>query len=62
MVCDGTIDEYMRDLLKEKQEVADMIVDGALVTPDRNKSMFKEFVRRINSAYTEDFDIENVIE
>lgn len=62
MVCDGTIDEYMRDLLKEKQEVADMIVDGALVTPDRNKSMFKEFVRRINTAYTEEFDIENVVE
>jgi len=59
MICAGTIDEYMRDILKEKQEVADMIVDGALVTPDRQKSMFKEFVRRINSAYREHFDEEN---
>lgn len=62
MICDGTIDEYMRDLLKEKQEIADMIVDGAVVTPDRNKSMFKEFVRRINRAYIQEFDIENAIE
>jgi SNF2 family DNA or RNA helicase len=59
MICAGTIDEYMRDILKEKQEIADMIVDGALVTPDRQKSMFKEFVRRINSAYREHFDEEN---
>jgi SNF2 family DNA or RNA helicase len=59
MVCAGTIDEYMRDLLKEKQDVADIIVDGALVTPEKNKSMFKEFVRRLNTQYTEYFDIEN---
>lgn len=59
MVCEGTIDEYMRDILKEKQEIADMIVDGALVTPERNKSMFKEFVKRINMSYSEDFDSEN---
>ena len=59
MLCDGTIDEYMRDILKEKQAVADMIVDGALVTPDRQKSYFKEFVRRLNSAYNEHFEVEN---
>jgi SWI/SNF-related matrix-associated actin-dependent regulator 1 of chromatin subfamily A len=59
MLCDGTIDEYMRDILKEKQEVADMIVDGALVTPDRQKSYFKEFVNKLNSAYNERFNIEN---
>lgn len=56
MICDKTIDEYMRDILKEKQEIADIIVDGALVTPDRNKSYFKEFVKRLNSAYNEQFD------
>jgi SWI/SNF-related matrix-associated actin-dependent regulator 1 of chromatin subfamily A len=60
MLCDGTIDEYMRDILKEKQAVADMIVDGALVTPDRQKSYFKEFVRRLNSAYNEHFTVENL--
>ena len=62
MVCEGTIDEYMRDILKEKQEVADIIVDGALVTPERNKSMFKEFVKRINMGYREEFDSENTEE
>jgi SNF2 family DNA or RNA helicase len=62
MVCDGTIDEYMRDILKEKQAIADMIVDGALITPERQKSYFKEFVRRISTAYNQTFDIENVDE
>lgn len=58
MVCDATIDEYMRDILKEKQAIADMIVDGALVTPERQKSYFKEFVKRLNSAYNEHFTVE----
>jgi SWI/SNF-related matrix-associated actin-dependent regulator 1 of chromatin subfamily A len=62
MVCENTIDEYMRDILKEKQEIADMIVDGALVTPDRQKSYFKEFVRRINMAYNEHFNDQNTDE
>ena len=58
MMCEGTIDEDMRDTLKEKQEIADIIVDGALVTPDRSKSMFKEFVKAINNKYTQHFDTE----
>lgn len=62
MVCDGTIDEYMRELLKEKQETVDVVVDGALVTPQRNKSMFKEFVRRINKEYQQFFDTENIFD
>lgn len=62
MICDGTMDEYMRDILKEKQEVADIIVDGAVVTPEKNKSMFKEFVRRISSSYNQYFDVENTDE
>jgi hypothetical protein len=60
MVCSGTIDEYMRDILKEKQEIADIIVDGALITPARNKSMFKEFVRRLNSKYNMSFNDKNI--
>lgn len=62
MVCDGTMDEYMRDVLKEKQEVADIIVDGALVTPEKQRSYFKEFVRRLSTDYNERFDIESVDE
>ncbi len=62
MVCEGTIDEYMRELLQEKQKIADMIVDGALVTPDKQKSYFKEFVRRINMAYNEHFNEQNTDE
>jgi len=62
MVCDGTMDEYMRDILKEKQEVADIIVDGAIVTPEKQKSYFKEFVRRLSTDYNERFDVESVDE
>jgi SNF2 family DNA or RNA helicase len=61
-MCEGTIDENMRDTLKEKQEIADMIVDGALVTPDRSKSMFKEFVKRINIEYRQQFETETLDE
>jgi SNF2 family DNA or RNA helicase len=60
MMCEGTIDEHMRDTLKEKQEIADMIVDGALVTPDRSKSMFKEFVKQINIEYRQQFETETL--
>jgi SWI/SNF-related matrix-associated actin-dependent regulator 1 of chromatin subfamily A len=60
MMCEGTIDENMRDTLKEKQEIADMIVDGALVTPDRSKSMFKEFVKQINIEYRQQFETETL--
>jgi SNF2 family DNA or RNA helicase len=60
MMCEGTIDENMRDTLKEKQEIADMIVDGALVTPDRSKSMFKEFVKQINIEYRQQFETESI--
>jgi SWI/SNF-related matrix-associated actin-dependent regulator 1 of chromatin subfamily A len=62
MICDGTIDEYMRDILKEKQGVADMIVDGALVTPERQKSMFKEFVKRISSDTSQYFNFEDIVD
>jgi len=60
MVCENTIDEYMREILKEKQNIADMIVDGALVTPERNKSMFRELVKRINSSHNQYFELEKI--
>lgn len=60
MICDGTIDENMRDLLKEKQEIVDLVVDGEVVTPERGKSIFKEFVKRLSLVYNESFNTENV--
>jgi SNF2 family DNA or RNA helicase len=60
MLCADTIDEYMRDILKEKQQVADLVVDGALVTPERSKSYFKEFVSKINQVYKQDISTKNV--
>ena len=60
MLCADTIDEYMRDILKEKQQVADLVVDGALVTPERSKSYFKEFVKKISLVYNEDISTKNI--
>jgi SWI/SNF-related matrix-associated actin-dependent regulator 1 of chromatin subfamily A len=62
MVCVDTIDEYMRDILKEKQQIADLVVDGALVTPERSKSYFKEFVKKLNTVYREDISTKNIDE
>jgi SNF2 family DNA or RNA helicase len=62
MLCEDSIDEYMREILVEKQKVADMIVDGRLVTPVSQKSYFKEFVKKINMAYNSQFDSESVEE
>jgi SWI/SNF-related matrix-associated actin-dependent regulator 1 of chromatin subfamily A len=62
IVCVDTIDEYMRDILKEKQQIADLVVDGALVTPERSKSYFKEFVKKLNTVYREDISTKNIDE
>jgi hypothetical protein len=50
----------MRDILKEKQQIADLVVDGALVTPEKSKSYFKEFVKKINSVYQQDISTKNL--
>ena len=58
MNCADTIDEYMRDILREKQAIADMVVDGALITPEKTKSFFKQFIRKINESFKQDIDID----
>jgi len=47
IICEHTIDEYMRQILLEKQDVIDKVVDGKLVSGTRSKNVFREFVRRI---------------
>jgi SNF2 family DNA or RNA helicase len=49
LLCPETIDEDMRELHIEKQRIADTIVDGDLVTATRQKGIFSEFVRRLQS-------------
>lgn len=58
MICEDTIDRDMRDILDEKQKVIDTVVDGQLVTQARDKSYFREFVRRINKRHKVNNDIE----
>lgn len=57
LLCEDTIDEYMREILSEKQRVIDEAVDGALVTASRNTSYFKEFVRLLSTKYKSKIDI-----
>ena len=58
MTCEGTIDEYMNDLLKEKQEMIDKVVDGQILNFDPNKSIFKEFVNKLKSGFALDIKFE----
>jgi SWI/SNF-related matrix-associated actin-dependent regulator 1 of chromatin subfamily A len=52
--CVNTLDEYMGNILTEKQKVIDQIVDGGLITGPQNKSFFKEFVSALKKGYLED--------
>jgi SWI/SNF-related matrix-associated actin-dependent regulator 1 of chromatin subfamily A len=49
MMCANTIDEYMRDILKAKQKMADEIVDGIDIEVIRNKSFFSEFIKKLKT-------------
>ncbi len=55
LLCEGTIDEDMRALLSEKQEIIDTITDGALVSTARSRSTFKEFVKRLTEKHRADY-------
>ena len=50
MVVEDSIDEYMRDIVINKLEVAEQIVDGKVITKPNNKSVFKEFVQKLRSG------------
>ena len=62
MICADTIDEVMRDVLREKQELADQVVDGEIALDTTNKSMFKEFVKRISFMFDGELDTETIEE
>lgn len=56
IICENTIDEHMRIILSEKQTIVDTIVDGSLVTVARDKSFFREFVKRLKTNYIDEMD------
>jgi SNF2 family DNA or RNA helicase len=57
MMCEGTIDEYMRELLDEKLKIIETVVDGQILTAGKaNKSFFKEFVNKLKTNYTTDME------
>jgi SNF2 family DNA or RNA helicase len=47
LLCNDTIDIYMKELLDEKQKVVDAIVDGQVVTLTKERGMFKDFVKML---------------
>jgi SNF2 family DNA or RNA helicase len=56
MTCEHTIDDYMANLLSEKQLMIDKIVDGKQINFDPQKSFFKEFVRSVKRDYMSQMD------
>lgn len=59
MLCENTIDEYMKELLDTKLEVIEKVVDGRTITAGTaNKSFFKEFVKKLQEDYYN--DLQNV--
>ena len=57
MICKDTIDEDMKEILSEKQKVADIIVDGGVINNERGKSYFTDFVKRLSVKHGEDFTL-----
>ena len=51
LLCEGTIDEDMRALLAEKQEIIDTVTDGELVSMAHSRSTFTEFVKRLTAKH-----------
>jgi SWI/SNF-related matrix-associated actin-dependent regulator of chromatin subfamily A-like protein 1 len=51
MTCEGTIDEYMGGILKDKQEMIDRVVDGKVLNFSPERSFFKEFVQTLKREY-----------
>ena len=47
MTIADTIDEYMSDILTEKQKICAEIVDGEIIEAINNKSFFGEFLKRL---------------
>jgi SWI/SNF-related matrix-associated actin-dependent regulator 1 of chromatin subfamily A len=56
MMCADTIDESMRDLLKEKQQMVDQIVDGEVGNITRNQSIFKDFIKKLKTDSSIEFE------
>ena len=55
LVCADTIDEYMREILTQKQYVIDHITDGETISEARNRSIFKEFIAKLTKEYGDKF-------
>ena len=58
----NTIDEYMRQILTEKQHIIDTVVDGKLISIARDKSFFKEFVQLVQHNYSKDIGKYNEVD
>ena len=62
MMCADTIDEYMREILREKQQIADIIVDGEALELNRQKSFFKVFVAKLGEELQQSISTKNIDE
>lgn len=66
MICQETIDEYMRDILESKTEIIEKVVEGKVITAgSENKSFFKEFVQKLQSEYYKELgkiDLDKIVD
>lgn len=52
----GTIDEDMREVLKQKQEIINTVIDGKVLNNIMNKSIFKEVLYRLSNRMVLNID------
>lgn len=61
VTCEDTIDVYMGDLLKEKQEMIDKVIDGQILNFNPDKSFFREFVKILRQNYSKQVELTNLV-
>jgi SWI/SNF-related matrix-associated actin-dependent regulator 1 of chromatin subfamily A len=54
MTADDTIDDYMRELITGKRQMAAEIVDGEIIDAINSKSVFGEFVKKLKREHKSD--------
>ena len=50
LLCPGTTDEHLREINRQKLDVASQIMDGETTELVREKSVFYEFIRKVRSS------------
>jgi len=58
IMVENSIDDAMKETIREKEKIVDIAVDGQLLAPVRKTSFFRDFVRRLSAQYNVFFEEE----